>query len=141
LETLDLNSQECKISSSDLNKIKTEITNNNNEKYYQAKALRSLGNILGIIGDIEQSKAVLLASLEISDNLDYNQEINKTLLNLGNVERAIALKSEEIRDFTAAENAQKNAFNYYQEVINLTSSSLLKIQAQLNQIELLIRGC
>ena len=138
LETLALNSQECDISPSDLNKIKTEIINNHTDQYYQTKALRSLGNVLRVIGDIQQSKAVLLASLDISDNLGYNQEKSKTLLNLGNTERAIALKSEEIGDFTEAENSQKNAFNYYQEVIKLTPSFLLKIQAQLNQIELLI---
>ncbi len=153
LETLDLNSQECNINTSDLNKIKTEIINHNTSQYYQnkaeiinhktnqyyqAKALRSLGNVLRVIGDIQKSKEVLLASLEISDNLGYNQEKSKSRINLGNTERGIALRAEEIGDFTEAENAQKNSFNYYQEAINLTSSSLLKIQAKINQIELLI---
>ena len=137
LETLDLDNKECYISESEIAVIQSEILTNPHN-HYQKKALRSLGNVLRVIGDFQQSQTVLQASLEIVQQGNVPQEERKTLLNLGNIERALANRAKEIKDIEQLEIHQKQAFNYYQKAVNLSSSSLLKIQAKLNQIELLI---
>ncbi len=137
LKTLDLDNKECYISQSEIALIQSEILNNPHN-HYKIKALRSLGNVLRVIGDSQQSQKVLQASLKIVQQRNSPQEESKTLLNLGNTERALATRAEEINDIEQLKIHQKQALNYYQKAVNLSSSSLLKIQAKLNQIELLL---
>ncbi|MEA5621281.1 CHAT domain-containing protein [Cronbergia sp. UHCC 0137] len=58
--------------------------------------LRSLGNALGIVGDLEQSRQVLESSLAIAQELKNSQMIADILVNLGNT-------AQSQQDFPAAE--------------------------------------
>ncbi len=58
---------------------------------YKAKALKNLGNMLRVIGDIQQSKEVLEASLAIAQKWNSSQDKSRTLLSLGNTKLVIAI--------------------------------------------------
>jgi CHAT domain-containing protein len=85
---------------------------------------RNLGNILRLVGDLPESRQILLESLTAARQLNSPQDISATLLSLGNTARA-QQKTEE-------------ALDYYQQAIALSPSATTKIQAQLNQLSLLI---
>lgn len=134
LEVLDLNSQNCNISNQDLANIKQKIISNS-QSFYQIKALRNLGNILRVIGDLSQSQQVLQASLEITQQDNLSADKSKNLLNLANTERALAQQSQEINDDLEAEMYRNQALENYQQAANL-SESIISVQAKLNQVEI-----
>ncbi|MBV6627273.1 MAG: CHAT domain-containing protein [Rivularia sp. (in: Bacteria)] len=90
----------------------------------KAKTLLSLGVALEVVGDLEESQNVLSGSLEIAEDINFAQ-IEEIYLRLGNTARAR-------EDFQQAEK-------YYQQAIENSNSSLLKLQAQINQLSLFIK--
>ena len=90
----------------------------------KAAGLRSLGSALLLVGDLEQSQAVLEESLAIAKNLQLTQDISATLLDLGNTAKA--------------RQDQKTALAYYQQAAAIATVPITKIQAQLNQLHLLL---
>ena len=104
----------------------------------KAATLRSLGKTLQRIGDIEESRQVLEQSLEITRKLGDRQQISDSLIALGNIAR-IQQESDA-------------AYDYYQEAAEVVechgnhtnpqscASQITKIQAQINQLSLLIEN-
>lgn len=139
LKTLDLNKRECEISDQEIAALKQEllVTPFNNRQKARFKSLRSLGNVLRVIGDFQQSYNILQASLEIAQHGNLSQDESKTLLNLGNTERAIANRAEEIEDIQQSDIYREQALTHYQKAATL-GSSILQVQSQLNQLELLM---
>ena len=93
--------------------------------------LRSLGNALRVVGDLDQSRQILQQSLALAQKLKSPQDIGATLFSLGNTARA---------SFTGASPTQQDiqaALVFYQQAAT-SSSQLTKIQAQLNQLSLLL---
>ncbi|MBD2772424.1 CHAT domain-containing protein [Iningainema sp. BLCCT55] len=90
----------------------------------KASGLLNLGNILQVNGDLNRSEAVLKQSLGIAQKLQSKDEITLALLSLGNT--------------THAKQQNKEALNYYQQAIAIATTLKTKIQAQLNQLRLLI---
>ena len=86
--------------------------------------LQSLGNVLRLVGDLGESRQVLEKSLDVAKQLESSQDISGALLSLGNTARA-QQKPEE-------------ALDYYQQAVAASTSPTAKIQAQLNQLSLLI---
>ncbi|MEO1429227.1 MAG: CHAT domain-containing protein [Cyanobacteria bacterium J06633_8] len=89
-------------------------------------ALRSLGNTHQQLGNLEESDKVLKQSLKIAQRLKLSQEIALTELSLGN-------------NFRSLGNTNK-AINRYQKAAQAASNSLTKIQAQINQLSLLVEN-
>ncbi|AFY34500.1 CHAT domain-containing protein [Calothrix sp. PCC 7507] len=90
----------------------------------KAVELRSLGDTLQLVGDLEQSRQVLAQSLEIAKGLQSSAEMSATLFSLGNTART-----------------QQNipaALDYYQQAAKLASTPITKIQAAINQLSLLV---
>lgn len=85
---------------------------------------RSLGIALKVTGDLKSAQEVLQQSLNISQQLNLPEESSATLFSLGNV--ALALK------------APQQATSWYEQAAAKTSQPLLKTEAQLNQLNLLI---
>lgn len=139
LKALALDSQECQISDKQLEALRRELLEEQPNKLQEAKArgLRSLGNILRVIGNLEQSQHVLRVSLEIAQNWRSPQDESKAWLNLGNTERAIATRAGELENTTRADTYGKNALADYQQAVTLAPPSM-KLQAQLNQLDLLV---
>ena len=90
--------------------------------------LRSLGDVFRIIGNVDESKQVLLQSLNVASSIKANQEISETLVSLGNVVR-----------IQQQEDSKTSAIKYYRQAVNTApSNSVLHLQAQLNIFSLLV---
>ncbi|MFN6568354.1 CHAT domain-containing protein [Dendronalium sp. ChiSLP03b] len=91
----------------------------------KAVALRSLGDAQLVAGNLEESQDALNRSLMIAENLKSQPHIAASLFSLGNYART--------------QQQRKQAINYYQQTIQISSSPLVKVQAQLNLLSLLIQ--
>ena len=89
-------------------------------------ALRSLGNAQQQLGDLEESQKNLQQSLEIAQRLQLPQEISLTEFSLGNTTRALG----NIND----------AIAHYENAAKIASNPLTKVQAQINQLSLLVEN-
>ncbi len=90
----------------------------------KAVTLRSLGDVFQLLGDLAQSRTLLLQSWEVAKRLQSSQQIAASLFSLGNNAR----KQQQI----------SQALEFYQQAIKQTSSPLLQLQAQLNCLSLLV---
>ncbi|NEO46538.1 MAG: CHAT domain-containing protein [Moorea sp. SIO4A3] len=90
----------------------------------KAVLLRSLGNMRQLVGQLSQSRETLEKSLEIARSLPYSQEISAILFSLGNTARA----QQELDE----------AIDYYQQAFDQSLDPITKLEAQLNQLSLLI---
>ncbi len=88
-------------------------------------SLRSLGDALLVVGDLEKSRQALEESLMIARNLQSSAEIGASLFSLGNN----AFKQQD----------KLQAIAYYQQTVAASPSPLTKVQAQLNHLGILIK--
>ncbi len=90
----------------------------------KAVGLRSLGDVLQLVGDLDKSNVVLQQSLEVAQRLQSPKEISASLFSLGNNARALPQKPK--------------AVDYYKKTVEFSPSPLTKVQAQLNLLDLFI---
>lgn len=90
----------------------------------KAVELRSLGEALQLAGDLPQARQVLQQSKDIAQQLQSSENISAALFSLGNTARAEQNFSE--------------AIEFYQEVASIAPNPLTKVQAQINQLSLLV---
>ena len=90
----------------------------------KSKGLLSLGVALEVVGDLEKSQNKLSESLTIAQDINLPQK-GEIYLRLGNTARAR-------EDFEQAEK-------YYQQAIESSYNSLLKLQSQINKLSLFIK--
>lgn len=88
-------------------------------------SLRSLGDALLVVGDLEKSRQALEESLRIARNLQSSADIGASLFSLGNNARK---QQDKVK-----------AIVYYQQTVEASPSPLTKVQAQLNHLDLLIQ--
>jgi CHAT domain-containing protein len=102
-----------------------QILNQQQDNLIKAKALLSLGDVLRGIGQLDKSQEVLEQSLAIAQKLSSSTATIQALVSLGKT--------------TAAQgNNTQKALTYFQEVIEKSPTSDLRIQGQLNKLELLV---
>ncbi|HEY9627094.1 MAG TPA: CHAT domain-containing protein [Coleofasciculaceae cyanobacterium] len=121
----------------------------------QLLALRSLGQVLRLVGYLPQSQHILQQTLERAKLLQAAPEISATLLSLANTERALYAQAKDLTDRTGLRNAglgaqrqqdktvdlAHQALAHYQEAIAAAAvlpNRTLQIQAQLPLLSLLI---
>lgn len=97
---------------------------NQPDSIIKVKALQSLGIAFQLVGDIQKSQEILQQSLKISKALNSATDISNVLFNFAN----------NARDLQQTEKA----LNYYQQVIDQTNNSQLRVEAQLNQLSLYV---
>lgn len=106
--------------------------------------LNNISNILRQRGDLERSQALLEQSLELVKKLGTTEEISQQesqiLLSLGNTNLALARRAEDIKDKQNAQKYNQQALNNYQKAVKVTNFPITNIQAQLNQLSLLIEN-
>lgn len=90
----------------------------------KAVMLRSLGDVLQLVGELQESHIVLEESLAVAKRLKSPNYIAASLFSLGNNARDL--------------QQTQRAINFYQQTVKETFSPLLKVQAQLNLLSLLI---
>ena len=93
---------------------------------FKAQGLRSLGIALQTMGDLIQSKEILESSLAISQKLNSSPDISAAYFGIGNV-------AKDIGEYEIA-------VTYYQEAIKLSPDKIIQVQAQLNQLSILIES-
>jgi CHAT domain-containing protein len=92
----------------------------------KSTGLRSLGNVLRLVGAFDDSQKILQQSLQILQNTDnLNQsEISAIFLSLGNT--------------AYAQGDKESALKYYEQAATTKPANITQIQAQINQIYLLV---
>ena len=106
-----------------LEQLVSELENEPNS-LLKAKGLRSLGVALQSLGQLRQSKAALEASWQISQQLNSPQDTSEALFSIGNVAR-------DLQEYAVA-------WTYYQQAAELTPDSLTQLEAQLNQLRMIV---
>lgn len=101
----------------------------------KAVSMRHLGRALRQVGAIDESIHLLQHSLTIATQSSTR---SATLLELGNAESALAESSLAIGKSPKAQSQLQTALNDYQQAAQLQATPLLTLQAQLNQLSLLI---
>ncbi|WGV24409.1 CHAT domain-containing protein [Halotia branconii] len=91
----------------------------------KAVGWRSLGDALLVAGDQKNSRLALEQSLKIAQSLQSRTQIGASLFSLGNNARIRQQDPEAIA--------------YYQKTFQVSPSPITKVQAQLNQLSLLIQ--
>jgi CHAT domain-containing protein len=121
----------------------------------KATGLRSLGNTLRVVGDLDQSQQVLQQSLVTAQQLQSSQDISAAYLSLGNTERALGNRAREQQDTASEESAPwecrnepsngrvlsfyQQAKKSYQEAAAIASAApMTRVQAQLNHLSVLL---
>ncbi|MHC5742228.1 MAG: CHAT domain-containing protein [Nostoc sp.] len=89
-------------------------------------ALRSLGNVLQQLGELESSQTNLQQSLEIAQRLQLPLEISLTEFSLGNTARSLS--------------NIKSAIAHYENAAKIAPNPLAKVQALINQLSLLVEN-
>lgn len=92
----------------------------------KVSALRTLGNTYQQLGELEKSQTVLEQSLKVAQRLNLPEEMALIELSLGNTTRS--LNKDDV----------KNTINHYKNAAKFASNPLTKIQAQINQLNLLV---
>jgi len=123
----------------------------------KATALRSLGDVVQLIGNLKLSLKVLLKSRDIAEKLQSPPQISAALLSLGNIYTALGNRESRhdtirIEEYTPLHYLSKSVFTqdpkaikfyqqaaqYYEEAANISTSPLGQIQAQLNHLCVLL---
>ena len=99
-----------------------ELLQNQPDSTLKAIALRSLGDVFQATGNLERSRQILEQSLAVAKATDSQQ--SDILLSLGNT--------------ALAQDQSQAALNYYRQAASTSTSDSIRIQAQLNQLSLLV---
>jgi CHAT domain-containing protein len=151
LDALELNAQKCEVSEAELKTLKASplLTQ-------QILGLRSLGNVLRVIGQTGQSQMVLLKSWQLAQQVEKYPDLGAIYLSLGNTARALGNKkllSQQARPpITALKPAactsgttSDTAVDFYRQAADCyrqaesKGSPTITTQAQLNLLSLSIQ--
>ncbi|MDZ8186254.1 MAG: CHAT domain-containing protein [Nostoc sp. ChiSLP02] len=108
-----------------LNKVSQQLSSQPDSPV-KVTALRSLGNVLQQLGELELSQKNLQQSLEIAQRLQLPLEISLTEFSLGNTARSLS----NIKD----------AIAHYENAAKIAPNPLAKVQALINQLSLLVEN-
>ncbi len=86
--------------------------------------LRNLGEVLQVTGDLTNAQTALEESLRLAQQLNLPEETSAALFSLGNAQRAV--------------QDRQAALQSYQQAAATASSKMTRLEAQVNQLSLLI---
>ena len=98
-------------------------------------ALRTLGDLLLVIGQPLQSEQILATSLDLAQKQDAQREIATTYLSIGNTYQALT-EGEEVRSLRR--QYEQQADDAYRQASSVSSSPEIELRARLNQLSFLI---
>ncbi|WP_392532532.1 CHAT domain-containing protein [Nostoc sp. C117] len=152
LKTLEFDRQSCQVVKEQLQTLQQHV-NNKNSSSLQILALRSLGNVLRFVSQLQQSQMVLSIAGQLAQQSGDSANLAAIYLNLGSTARAlgnIKMQSEKSNQQPLFLNciqvaSTANFADYYQQAntcylqAESSTSSDIKRQAQLNRFSLLIQ--
>ncbi|MEM7555818.1 MAG: CHAT domain-containing protein [Cyanobacteria bacterium P01_A01_bin.84] len=102
-------------------------------------ALYTLGDSLRVIGNLKSARIVLEHNLKIAEELELRDRVALTQLSLGNTLRTQLSLANEKKDKseTSPQTTPQSVINLYQQAAAKSTSSNIRLQAQLNQLSLL----
>ncbi|MDZ8107240.1 MAG: CHAT domain-containing protein [Nostoc sp. DedQUE12a] len=100
--------------------------------------LQNLGNLYNRVGELQIAKRLLIESVSLSRKINNSTLESQGLLSLGNTERLQAKQSAVLNYPEQVERSHTAALEYYQQVAAIASSVILRTQAQVNQLSLLL---
>lgn len=110
-----------------------------------AIALRTFGDALRNIGNLDKSGEALEMSLEIAQEYKSDVDISAALLSLGNTERGLYKRevdrynrSNSTNYRNEAQAKAEQALDDYREVSNYSGNKITQIQAKINRLSLLL---
>lgn len=106
-----------------LNQVNTTLQTQS-DSVLKAVGLRQLGNALRLVGNLDQAQTALQQSLAIAQSLASPSDISAAFLSLGNA--------------ADAQGQSDQAIAYYQQAAELAAGPVSQLQAQVNQVSLLI---
>ena len=115
-----------------------ETIKNKPDSELKATVYRSFGEILRIVGDLKQSEKILGESLSIAQSLKADAAVVATQISLGNTAFAQVKRAQAVNDPQTVEAETKKAINFYHSAIEQVTFAQIKLQAQLNLLNLLI---
>ncbi|OCR00207.1 hypothetical protein BCD67_21275 [Oscillatoriales cyanobacterium USR001] len=130
LAALNLKSSTCELPQTAL-----PVVENQPATLSNVRAINSLGDVLRVLGKLEESEQLLSIGLANSLKLGIAQEQAIVYLNLANTKRAKSNQPGLNRDKRT--QLEQSALQLYQEATKLATDKDTKIQAQLNQLSLL----
>ncbi|MFB2982508.1 CHAT domain-containing protein [Microseira sp. BLCC-F43] len=101
-----------------------KLLENQPNSLLKATALRSLGNVLRVVGDLEASRQILQQSLTVAQAIQSSQAEADILISLGNTARASG-------DIEAA-------LEFYKLAVATSTLPSIQVQAKLHQLSLLL---
>ncbi|MCF2146575.1 CHAT domain-containing protein [Desmonostoc muscorum LEGE 12446] len=133
LQTLELDYQDCKLSDADLQSLKGQPPS-----FLKVVSLRSLGNVLQVVGNSEQSQEILSESLNLAKQLNSPPDIEAAYISLGNAARAKAFT--EAFDSGKQTKYREAGLYYYSEAAKISTSPTTQLFAQVNQLSLFLES-
>ncbi|KPQ39395.1 MAG: hypothetical protein HLUCCO16_08085 [Phormidium sp. OSCR] len=106
----------------------------------KAMALRSLGNQLRVLGQLELSKSTLQQGLAVAERIESRQDIALSLLNLGNTYQALSQQAANYNRPSDAEPLANVAVGYYEQAARRSSDPSVMVQSQLNLIQMWVES-
>jgi CHAT domain-containing protein len=106
----------------------------------QGTALRSLGNVLRAIGQLEQSEKLLTQSLALAGQVNSNAQQSLSLFYLANTQSAFFTQKQDYGELPAAKRYREQAIFSYQKALVTTPFPRVKLLAQVNQLRLLLES-
>lgn len=105
--------------------------------------LRNLGDVLRVIGNLNNSELVLKKSVEIAKLSNFFSEISAGLLSYGNTKQYLYNRTRNLYERTESSIDRINAINSAEESLRLyqeasPSPTATKLQSQLNSLSLLL---
>jgi CHAT domain-containing protein len=119
-------------------KQRLQVVADKSPSLYRVVGLRSLGDLLRFVGQLEQSQMILETSLKQAEKLNSPQEQAAVSLSLGNTARDFAEVNKRQDRVSAQRNYERNALDSYSKVLKLSPSPTARQQAELNQLNLLL---
>ncbi len=123
---------------------------------------RSLGNVLQLVGELDDSKEYLQQSRNLAEKLQLPNQLAETLISLGNIQRGFGNKANDqlniingerptpLRYVTSNHNNPaceqtsecyqhyQQAIQFYEQAANVSNSPVVQVQAKLNQLSILL---
>ncbi len=105
----------------------------------KVKGLLNLGDLLRLRGELARSQSILTTALALAQDLGGTDDLSQIYLSLGNTERVLAARAVAQNALDIAETYNQSALEAYQSAIATATVPLSQVQAQLNQLSLLVQ--
>lgn len=118
MSALELQNTECEVTDAQIEQLKQDRK--------KVLGMNAIGDVLRVVGKLEQSEKVLTASLQVAQTLEVPEAVTRIYLSLGNTARA--------------QGDGEAAANYYQQSAQWSKTAIGQMQGELAQLSVLLEA-